>query len=122
MRNGRLDLGHGESPDPHPFETPREAAPVRPRSVRPSAVVSPAQIWVGRLIPAGALNEDRAMFGFKKRDPAAKLRREYEGLMAQAVELQRRGDIKGFAEKTREAADIEQQMADLEGPKPAEPS
>ncbi len=100
-----------------PFETPREAIPVRP-----SAVVSPAQIWVGRLIPAGAVNEDRGMFGFKKRDPAAKLRREYEGLMAQAVELQRRGDIKGFAEKTREAADIEQQMADLEGPKSAEPS
>lgn len=98
------------------FETPWEAI-----VVRPSAAVKHAQIWVGRLIPAGAANEDGGMFGFKKRDPAAKLRREYEGLMAQAVELQRRGDIKGFAEKTREAADIEQQMADLEGQEPSEP-
>ncbi len=62
------------------------------------------------------------MFGFKKRDPAAKLRRVYEDLMAQAVELQRRGDIKGFAEKTREAADVEDQIARLEAAKPAGPS
>lgn len=55
------------------------------------------------------------MFGFKKRrDPAAKLRREYEKLMAEAVELQRSGDIKGFAEKTREAADVEERIAALE--------
>ncbi|MDG1048794.1 MAG: DUF6435 family protein [Planctomycetota bacterium] len=62
------------------------------------------------------------MFGFKKRDPAAKLRRDYESLMAEAVDLQRRGDIKGFAEKTREAADVEGQITQLEASKPAEPS
>jgi hypothetical protein len=33
------------------------------------------------------------MFGFKKRDPAAKLRRDYERLMAEAVDLQRRGEL-----------------------------
>jgi hypothetical protein len=66
--------------------------------------------------------EPWGMFGFKKRDPAAKLRRDYEGLMAEAVDLQRRGDIKGFAEKTREAADVEDQITQLEASKPAKPS
>lgn len=55
-----------------------------------------------------------AMFGFKKKDPAARLRREYERLMAEAVELQRRGDIKGFAAKTQEASEVEQRIAALE--------
>ena len=72
-----------------------------------------------RLILPRPRCEPSAMFGFKKRDPAAKLRRDYERLMAEAVDLQRRGDIKGFAEKTREAADLEDRIAKLEAAGPS---
>ena len=65
------------------------------------------------------MGELTAMFGFKKRDPAARLRRDYEALMAEAVDLQRRGDIKGFAEKTREAAELEDRLAALEDSEPS---
>jgi len=71
-----------------------------------------------RLILPSPRCESATMFGFKKRDPAAKLRRDYERLMAEAVDLQRRGDIKGFAEKTREAADLEDRIAKLEAAGP----
>ena len=49
------------------------------------------------------------MFGFKK-DPVAKLRKEYEACMKAATDLQRTGDIKGFAEKSEEAATIERRL------------
>lgn len=54
------------------------------------------------------------MFGFKKKDPRAKLQKQYEALTAQAVELQRNGDIRGFAAKTAEAKVIEEQLDALE--------
>lgn len=53
------------------------------------------------------------MFGFKK-DPVAKLRKEYEACMKAATDLQRSGDIKGFAEKSEEAAAIEKRLVAAE--------
>jgi hypothetical protein len=44
------------------------------------------------------------MFGlFKKKDPIAKLEKQYAKLLEEAMELQRGGDIKGYAAKTAEA-------------------
>ena len=54
------------------------------------------------------------MFGFLKRDPAAKLRAEYAKLMEEATALQRKGDIEGFAAKSAEAAEVEDRIEALE--------
>ena len=51
------------------------------------------------------------MFGLFKNDPKKKLQKEYEKLMSEATELQRKGDIQGFAKKSDEA---EQVMKKLE--------
>ena len=54
------------------------------------------------------------MFGFSKKDPVAKLRKEYETCMAAAIELQRKGDIRGFAAKSEEGAEIEKRLTEAE--------
>jgi len=54
------------------------------------------------------------MFGFKSPDPLAKARAEYEACMRAAIELQRKGDIRGFAAKSEEAAKLEARIAELE--------
>ena len=46
------------------------------------------------------------MFGFLKRDPISKLEAEYRKLLEEARDLQRNGDIKGFAAKTAQAEDV----------------
>lgn len=46
------------------------------------------------------------MFGFLKRDPIKKLEAEYHKLLEEARDLQRKGDIQGFAEKTAEAEEL----------------
>ena len=50
------------------------------------------------------------MFGFLKRDPVKKLEAEYHKLLEQARDLQRQGDIAGFAEKTAEAEALASQI------------
>ena len=46
------------------------------------------------------------MFGLFKKNPADELKKEYERLQKEAMELQRGGDIKGFALKTAEAEKV----------------
>ena len=43
------------------------------------------------------------MFGLFKKNPAQKLQKQYERLMTEARDLQRSGDIEGFAAKSAEA-------------------
>ena len=43
------------------------------------------------------------MFGLFRKDPAKKLEKEYQKLMVEAMQLQRKGDIKGYAQKIAEA-------------------
>ncbi|HPF14980.1 MAG: Lacal_2735 family protein [Planctomycetes bacterium] len=43
------------------------------------------------------------MFGFQKADPLQKLQKAYEAKTAEAIALQRKGDIRGFARATEEA-------------------
>ena len=46
------------------------------------------------------------MFSFFKKDPLAKLQKQYDQLLLEARDLQRGGDIKGFAKKTAEAEQV----------------
>ena len=56
------------------------------------------------------------MFGFLKRDPVKKLEADYRKLLETARDLQRNGDIKGFADKTAEAEGLAGQIAALKNP------
>ena len=60
-----------------------------------------------------ATSEDPDMFGLFKRDPARKLEAEYRRLLEEARDLQRNGDIKGFAAKTAEAEAIGERLEAL---------
>ena len=65
------------------------------------------------------------MFGFRKKDPVARIRKEYEACMAEAIQLQRRGDIRGFAAKSAEADELEKKLVEAEnaaGPDPKKKS
>ncbi|MEL6922684.1 MAG: DUF6435 family protein [Bacteroidota bacterium] len=47
------------------------------------------------------------MFGlFKKKDPTAKMEKEYEALLLEARNIQRSGDIKAYAAKMAEAEEL----------------
>ena len=46
------------------------------------------------------------MFGLFRRDPIKKLEAEYQALLEAARDLQRNGDIKGFAAMTQRAEDL----------------
>ncbi len=54
------------------------------------------------------------MFGLFKKDPAIKLREQYAKLLEEARDLQRKGDIKGFAQKSAEAEDVLNQIESLQ--------
>lgn len=46
------------------------------------------------------------MFGMFKKDPAKKLEKEYKKKLEEAMQLQRNGDIQGYALKMEEAEKI----------------
>ncbi len=46
------------------------------------------------------------MFGLFKKDPTKKLQKEYEALMAKAMEVQRSGDLKAYAKMIDESETI----------------
>ena len=50
------------------------------------------------------------MFGRFKRNPAAKLEAEYKQLLEAARDLQRKGDIKGFAAMTARAEAVAEKL------------
>ncbi len=54
------------------------------------------------------------MFGFLKRDPVKKLEAEYRRLLEEARDLQRSGDIAGFAAKTAQAEDVARRVEALQ--------
>lgn len=54
-------------------------------------------------IQAGMWREEGSMFGIFRRDPVRKLRAQYVKQLEVARDLQRKGDIKGFAAATAEA-------------------
>lgn len=46
-------------------------------------------------------------------DPTSALEREYDKLLREARDLQRKGDIPAFAKKTREAEDLMKKIQEL---------
>ncbi len=54
------------------------------------------------------------MFNLFKKDPVKKLRTQYEKLLKEAMELQRKGDIKGYALKTEAAEKVADEIQQLE--------
>jgi hypothetical protein len=55
------------------------------------------------------------LFGLFKKDPAKALRAEYARLLLDARNLQRSGNIEGFALKTAEADAVLKQLDALDG-------
>jgi hypothetical protein len=53
------------------------------------------------------------MFGLFKGNEKKQLEKKYRQLLEEGMELQRKGDIKGFALKTEEADKIADQIKDL---------
>ncbi len=53
------------------------------------------------------------MFGLFKKDPAKQLREQYAKLLEEARDLQRKGDIKGFAQKSAEAEQVLERLEAL---------
>ncbi|MEO0732120.1 MAG: DUF6435 family protein [Bacteroidota bacterium] len=53
------------------------------------------------------------MFGLFKKDPAKELEKKYARLMEEAMQLQRGGDIKGYAAKSAEAEAVAKEIEAL---------
>ena len=57
------------------------------------------------------------MFGLFKKDPVKKLEKEYEVLMAKAMEIQRSGDLKHYARLIEESETIQIKIQELKNAK-----
>ncbi len=53
------------------------------------------------------------MFGFLAPNPEKKLQANYQKLLEQAMQLQRKGDIKGYSLKTAEAEKVRSELEAL---------
>lgn len=54
------------------------------------------------------------MFGLFKKDPAKKLEQQHQKLLEEAMALQRKGDIKGYAAKSAEAEALMEKIIALQ--------
>lgn len=54
------------------------------------------------------------MFNLFKKDPTRKLRKQYQQKLEEARDLQRKGDIQAYAQKTAEAEALMQEIERLE--------
>lgn len=50
------------------------------------------------------------MFKFFKKDPMKKMEKQYLVLLEEAMQIQRKGDIKGYAAKMAEADELQKKM------------
>jgi hypothetical protein len=50
------------------------------------------------------------MFNFLKKDPLKKMEKQYLALLEEAMQIQRKGDIKGYAAKMAEAEEMQQKI------------
>ena len=53
------------------------------------------------------------MFGLFKKDPVKQLEKDYSRLLEEAMGLQRKGDIKGYAAKSAEAEEVMDRITEL---------
>jgi hypothetical protein len=63
-------------------------------------------------------NGENSMFGFLKANPEKKLQAKYERLLEQAMQLQRKGDIRGYSTITAEAEEVLAELQKLKPPMP----
>lgn len=57
------------------------------------------------------------MFGLFKKDPSIELRKQYNKLLEAAMQAQRNGNIRGYAELTEQAEVLGKQLDALTEPK-----
>jgi len=57
------------------------------------------------------------MFGLFKEDPAKALEKKYRAMLEEAMQLQRKGDIKGYAAKMAASESLANELAILKGKK-----
>ncbi len=57
------------------------------------------------------------MFGWLKKDPVQKLEQDYAQKLEQAMQLQRKGDIVGYANMSAEAEAVLKQIQEAEAKK-----
>ena len=55
----------------------------------------------------------KIMFGLFKKDPVKALEKKYQKLMEEAMQIQRSGDIKGYAAKMAEAEEVQKEIDKL---------
>jgi len=55
------------------------------------------------------------MFGFFKKDPTAKMEKEYNALMEKARDVQRSGDLKAYAKIIAESEELWKKIETLKG-------
>jgi len=55
------------------------------------------------------------MFGLFKKNPVKKLEQQHQKLLEEAMALQRKGDIKGYAAKSAEAEQVMEEIIKLQG-------
>lgn len=53
------------------------------------------------------------MFGLFKKNPVKALEKKYEKLLEEAMQIQRSGDIKGYAAKMAEAEEVQKEIEAL---------
>ena len=63
------------------------------------------------------LSKLKTMFGLFKKDPIKKLEKKYLKLMEEAMEIQRGGDIKAYAQKSAEAEKVAEEIERLKSEK-----
>ena len=56
-----------------------------------------------RNFPVSHTKQQNIMFGLFKKDPLVNLQKSYNQLLEEAMQLQRKGDIKGYAAKMAES-------------------
>lgn len=57
------------------------------------------------------------MFGFFKKDPIKKLEKEYAALMTKAMQVQRSGDLRHYAQLIEESETIQSKIIELKNAK-----
>jgi len=53
------------------------------------------------------------MFGFFKKDPIKKLQKKHEVLMKEAMQIQRTGNLRLYADKIAEAEEVQKEIENL---------
>jgi hypothetical protein len=79
--------------------------------------VVPATLAEVRVFRCSEHNRHTSMLKWFRSDPTKKLRKQYEQKLLEARDLQRKGDIQGFAQKSAEAEAIMQEIERLGRPK-----